>query len=696
MADIQPIQSLDGSQPAAAGAPRVPPGGFSPTPTPTMTTNVTAPLDVSAGPGQTAFLAAQLRQSLDTLRRPLMYAEEAQGMAEATKSLQQGEADAMAGKVDTATAQANGNYNAGVVRVTAQRAALNATTAWQQWVADPKNNVSAMNPQQLLTAHDKFMRQQLGGLEGDPVAAQAMEPILTHSANETVGRFIQYKTQENFETGVTNAVQLAQAQSVHGGAAFQYGQQLDTLTALAHGNRSYAKGELDSALVQAAVANHNPALLDMIQAAPGQALSPKTQLMVSEARGSIARANKEALAQYTQSQSFGVLAGYDRMLAEKTPIPGSQITADLKANRITQSQALSYYEKSLKLGEQLDRQAGASQILAAGTPWWDHVGTQQPGSTKVYTKQDFVDANDAAIAKLPPEQRDMAAIVRTRQYGLVYSPLAARVSSEPVTTSDGVKDVLGAYNSMNSVDASITGQYFSDPKRLAEVHQMLTLRQSGMSDGDIAEYMQKHGGAQSPEALGAKAADINKALGTATFQSGTLGFGEVDMANIANPGQVQQRALTLAHQMAASGACTGATCASAATKAVIDQSYVIKLSGNHSLVIPRAVTDPPVSQSQPALQYWYDNVVPGIAKATGHDAADLRLIPNPSQPGSYTLTDSTGLPVTEQAFTLPAIVSYWQEKRGDKVRAQQQTAAARAVANTAANRTKRDMFQVLD
>lgn len=692
---VAPIQTGGGEQPATGGAFHT--QGFAPTAIPTMTTNVTAPLDVRAGPSQASVLAQQLQESLQSMRWPMMEAERSQGMAQAKGQFDQGTADAMAGKIDENTAKVDSNYRAGVVRVTAQRAALNAVGAWTQYVGDPKNNVAAMSPQQIVDAHDAFMQKQLGGLERDPVAASAIVGIVQHSANETLGQFVQFKRQENFTDGVSNAVRLASMQTQHGGNAFSYQDQLSTLTALAEGNRAAAKQALDTGLIQEAVAQRNPALLNMVQPAPGQSLAPKTQLMVSEAQSSIARANKEALAQYTQAQSFGVLSGYDRMLASKTPVPSSQIQADLKANRITEPQALSYYEKSLKLGEQLDQQAGASNILASGEPWWNAVGAPKaPGKVAPYTKSDFVNANDAAIDKLPQEQRDTAAIMRTRQYGLVYSPLAARVNNEPVTTEQGVKDVLSTYNVMNSSDASVTGEYFSNPKRLAEAHQMLTLRQTGMGDADIAKYMQAHSGAQSVEAEGVKAADINKALSTSTFQSGVFGFGTVDMGNIANPGQVQQRALTLAHQMAASGACTGATCAAAAAKAVIDQSYVIKLSGNHSLVIPRAVTDPPVSQSQPALQHFYDNVVPQIAKATGHDAADLRLIPNRSQPGSYTVTDSTGLPVTEQAFSLPAIVSYWQKSQGDAVRAQQQTAAARAVANTAVNRTKQNLFDVLN
>ncbi len=687
MANIAPIQTGDGSEEATASAFR--PGSFGPSPTPDLRTNVAAPLDVRGAPSQASFLAAQLQQSLETMRWPMMTAERVQGMQHARQMEQQGTADAMSGNIDPNVEEADSSYRSGAVRVVAQKAAIKAVQGWSQFAQDPQNGIGQMGPQQLLATMDGYFRKQLGGLERDPMAAAAIEPLIAHTMNETVGRVTNSQITEKFNDGLANASALAENQASHGGASagitgagvFNYGQQLDTLTALAAGNRAYAKGQLDQALVQTAVAQKNTSILDLIQTAPGQnAIAPKTQLLMSEARTTIERANKEAQAQYTQAQSFGVLAGWDQQLAGKTPVPFSQINQAVQQHRITQEQGLEYYQRSLTLGEQLDRQAGASNILASGQPWWDAVGTPKADGKAPYTKQDFTNANDAAIDKLPQEQRDTAAIMRTRQYGLVYSPLAARVNSEPVTTAQGVKDVLSTYNSMNSTDAGVTGQYFSDPKRLAEVHQMLTLRQSGMGDADIATYMQKSAGPQSPEAVGVKAADINKALGTSTFQSGHFwNGGPVDMATIANPGQVQQRALALAHQMAASGSCTGATCATAAAKAVIDQSYVIKLSGgNHSLVIPRAVSDPPTSQSQPALQYWYDNALPGIAKATGHDAFDMRLVPNPSQPGSYTLTDSTGLPVSEQTFTLPAIVAYWQKGQGDAVRAKQQTAAATA------------------
>ena len=675
---VTTIQTGDGSQEASASTFR--PGGFGPSPTPDLRTNVAAPLDVRGAPSQASYLAAQLQQSLDTMRWPLMSAERIQGMQREQQAEAQGRGDAAAGNVNPELVQKDSAYQRGAMTTLGQKYGYQLAQWAQQQITDPNSGWSGMTQQQLMAALDAQSRKTMGGMETDPYFASAAAPIVQHIHNEVLGWKVKAQHDSDVEQMRSNTG-AALTMAAQGGPAFNYAQAFATYRNTFGGDGNLARTTLDQDILSYAQANRNLQALDYIQPAPGQtALPPKTQLMVSEARTAITRANTEAQAQYTQSQSFGVLSAWDKQLTGRTPIPFSEINQAVQQHRITQQQGLEYYDKSLKLGEQLDRQTGASTILASGQPWWDAVGTPKEAGKAPYTKQDFVAANDAAIDKLPEEQRDAAAVMRTRQYGLIYTPLATRVNNEPVTTAQGVKDVLSTYNAMNSTDASITGQYFSDPRRLAEVHQMLTLRQAGMGDDDIATYMQKHTGAQSAQDVGAKASDINKALATTTFQSGHFwNGGKVDMATIANPGQVQQRALALAHQMAASGACTGATCAAAAAKAVIDQSYVIKLSDNHSLVIPRAVTDPPVSQSQSALQFWYNKALPDIAKATGHDAADLRLVPNSSQPGSYTLTDSTGLPVTEQAFTLPAIVSYWQKAQGDAVRAKQQTAAATAV-----------------
>ncbi len=337
MANLAPLQSGDGSQPVAAGTFHV--GNFGPSPTPQINTNVAAPLDVRGAPGQASFLAAQLQQSLSALRFPAMEAARAQGMQRARQMTAQGMADAMSGNIDPELAAKDAAYNSGAVKVTAQKAAIQTVGAWQQFATDPANGLDKMTPQQIVDTQDQFFRKHLGGLENNASAAVAIEPIVTHAMNETLGRTIQYQSAQRFEDGLNNAATLAASQAIHGGAnvgvtgkgVFNYQDQLNTLTTLAGGNRAVAKAQLDGAITQTAIAQNNAGILDAIQTAPGQALAPRTAEMVQEARLRIQANNlrlntiKDKLAQTNAYQA--ILGGTDARTAVQTYLAHSPLAS---------------------------------------------------------------------------------------------------------------------------------------------------------------------------------------------------------------------------------------------------------------------------------------------------------------------------------------------------------------------------------
>lgn len=689
MANVDPIQDGDGSQAATASAFRV--GNFGPSPTPRLETNVAAPLDVRSGPSQASYLAAQLQQSLESMRYPMMTAERIAGMKQAQQMGDKGTAAAVSGNVDPALMQKDQNYNAAVTRVIAQRHGLQAVNAWQQYIADPKNNAASMTSQQLLQAHDDFMRKALGGLESNPNAATVLAPLIQHSANETLGRFHLYKQNENFQDGLTTAVGVASAAVQHGGP-FDYQGQLSTLTTLAGGNRSVAKAQLDKGLIQQALADHNPALLGLIQAAPGQSgPAPATALAISDARDSINRYTAEQASQGIQQRQYGILSQWDNSLTSKTPISQAAINEAVANKDITPEAGLMYLQKSNDLREHMAATTAANTATNAGAPLYTLAGQQIPGAKpgKVYTQEILQKSFDANIDRLPPNQRINAAVRGTQQHGFVYTPLASTANNEPLNTEQGVKDVTGLYNGLNSVDASVTGKYFS-PKRLAEVRQILQMKQAGMSDADIATWTQKHGDPQTPEAVGIKAASINSALANAGwtvsgprahwYTPGTSSNVPV-LSGIANPGQLTARVKTRAGFLAQSGLCTPDVCVSEAARQIKDESYTIDVGNGHSLVIPMTKSDPPPGLSQPALQDFFDNHAVQIANADGWhgDKSELRLIPNTVQPGTYTLMDATGRAVSRDTFTLAGIVGAYQKSAYGRIQAQQQTAAARAV-----------------
>lgn len=665
---IDPIQSGDGSQAAVASAPRAP--GFTPTPPPTNGTNVAAPLDVRAAPSQASILATQLTNSLQQLRWPMMQAERAHGEQVAKQSYAQGSGDALANQVDDDVMAKDANYRAGVVRVRAQRSMIMASDAWQQWVADPKNNVAGMSPTQFVQAHDEFMRRQLGGLEQDPVAVDALMPLIQHSANESLGRFLQFKHQQNFSDGLTTSVQLAQAQLQHGGNLFDYEKQLSTLTALAvgaGGSRSDAKAALDNSLIQAAVAGHDGALMKFIQPAPGQSgLSAATQAKIAEATDSITRYNNEQAQQGIQRRQFGILSAWDDSLAKKIPIAESAIREAVNNKDISPQSGLSYLNRSNDLRERLATQASAFHVLnTAPANWYAYVGQQIPGAKlgKVYTKEMFQYAADQNIARLPLEQQAQAAFQLTQTSGLTYSPLQSTLNNKPLNTSQGIKDVLQAYHAMNSMDATVTGKYFNDPKRLADVHKLDSMQQSGMSYDDIANWVQKHAAQEGNiQTFSMKGAKLQQTLNN--WSIGTDDGSKLKLSEFANAGVIQSRVQAAARQIGQSGLYSDPQeILQEAQRQVLNSSYVIHLSPGYSLMMPFAKSDPPAGTSQRALQWFYDKQLPKLVKDARYsgDPTDVRLVPNPTQPGTLDLVDRFYNPVGRASYTLHNIVAKYSE-----------------------------------
>ncbi len=106
-----------------------------------------------------------------------------------------------------------------------------------------------------------------------------------------------------------------------------------------------------------------------------------------------------------------------------------------------------------------------------------------------FTKEDFQNALTARVNQAPVEQRPAIAAQFTKANGLIYEPLQSTLSNEPLNTAQGVKDVLGAYQSMGSTDQTVLGAYFTNPERRATVDAMVNLRKQGWADDKIADYM---------------------------------------------------------------------------------------------------------------------------------------------------------------------------------------------------------------
>lgn len=698
---VDPIQTGDGSQVTSAGTFRT--RGFAPTPTPDITTNVVAPLDVRGAPGQASILAQQLQESLQSMRFPVMEAQRARGEVQAKQNYDQGVADQSAGRLNPELMQADGSYRAGAVQTRVQ-------ASYYQWAPQEARKLAndpsfvTKSPEEVQDALDADAKQAFGGLENDPLGARTLAPLLTHFASEVAGYHIRAANEYNANQQLNNIGQGALAAAVHG-APFDYQGAVTTLAKFQ--GMDAASQNAANAVIQTAVATHQASVLDQIRPAPGQkSLPPALLARVSDARDSINRYSAQQAAQQTQQRQYGILSQWDNSLAAKTPISQSAITEAVNNRDITPEAGLMYQQRSNALREHMQATTAATTAVNSGTPLYTLAGQQIPGAKpgKVYTPELLQKTFDANIDALPQGQRISAAVRGTQQQGYVYSPLASTANNEPLNTAQGVKDVTGLYNGLNSIDASVTGKYFN-PKRLAEVRQVAAMKQSGMSDEDIATWVQKHGAPQTPEAAGIKMSQVNAALSSWTLSGPRdhwytpgLHSSQSVLADTANPGQIVARVRNRAAFLAQSGLCTPDVCVTEAAKQIQDESYSIALPNGRSLVVPMTKSDPPTAITQPALQDFFDNHAAKIAQADGWhgDPSDLRLVPNTVQPGTFTLMDDTGRPVSRDTFTLQGIVGAYQKGAYAKVQAAQQTAAAKASANTAANRTKRDLFQTLD
>lgn len=662
--NVNPIQSGDGSQAVSAGAGGVPRGmygpGFGPTPTPNLETNVTAPLDVRGAPGGAQFIAGQLQQSLSAMRFPMMEAARAQGMEQARQLLAQGRSDASAGTINKALLGKNNAYNQGVNTTLGQKYGYALQTWVEQQRADPQSGWSQMTPQQIANTVDAQARKTMGGMENDPYFASSAAPIVQHAVNEAVGWRIKAQHASDLDSADQNVANALHSWA-NGGPAFNYQQQFQTYKNLFGGNGQMARARLDQQVVGAAIGSGNAQYLDAITPAPGQqALPGRVAQMVEQARASINVKAQEQLHQQQQANEFSVGAGWDQRLANKQPIPFAEIQQQVDGKKISPAFGLSYAARSDKLQVSLAKQSDALRVLNGGGDWATQVGVKLPDGHRL-TMADFQNAANDYIDKIPEAQRPSAAVAFTREHpGLTYEPLKETLSTLPLTSESGVKQTLDAYQQMENTDPAVAADYFPNAKRLAEVHQMLTMRQQGMSNADIAAHF-KMFGMQPVASDGVKVADVNKAVASLDFQHHWFGR-NVTMANIANPGEVRSRILALSHLCAQSGALTGQQCVKESTRQVLNSSYVVDIGPGRSLVIPRSKTDPPTSIMQPALESWYQKTLPGIAKSAGYtgNADDLRLVPSTIHPGNFILTDPTGQPVVNGYITMSTIAKQWQ------------------------------------
>lgn len=353
MADID-LTNGDGQQPGQMGQAVVPFGGYGPSAPPRTALEVVAPLNVRAKPGQMSYLAQQMLQFSDQMRRPMMFAADAEGRnradaGNAAATIAGAKVDAQ-GNVDTSQMspedqqrfQSDSLFRIGAVRASAQNSLKAWITGTEQALADPNNPMSQMDSQSLAVALDQSARQSLGGLESDPITARAIAPMYSAFLQHTVSQRVQRQVEQTQTTALDNQLTIATAQlSTADSAAGGKGQgvvpqaQLGAawanarkdMTRLTFGDSQRATEMLVNAFIDKARSSLDARYLDVIpqaqlddngqplldsngQPIAGPAVAPQTAIRIREAQQYIAQEGGKQNEQAFDAKLTGLAQDY--------------------------------------------------------------------------------------------------------------------------------------------------------------------------------------------------------------------------------------------------------------------------------------------------------------------------------------------------------------------------------------------------
>ncbi len=243
------------------------------------------------------------------------------------------------GQIDPQLESVNTGYRIGATRVNAQKHALQTVSQFQQMANDPSNELFNTPPQDgLLSKADQYFRQQLGGLENDPVSAKAITPLIQHAMNELAGQRVQRQVQDTQKQALNNAVSQATFDLQNGGSTFSYSDQFDTMKKLYGGDGVAANKALSQSVIDAAYTQHSLAMLNLIpktitdangNTVAGPAMAPDTEQKLNEARTAITRLVDQDGANTLAQAKFGTMKQYDDMLSQGIPVPAARLKQDM-------------------------------------------------------------------------------------------------------------------------------------------------------------------------------------------------------------------------------------------------------------------------------------------------------------------------------------------------------------------------------
>jgi hypothetical protein len=643
---------------------------------------VFAPLDVKAAPAQAEALANALNVGWSLAKPQLLKDTERTGKEDAAA----GEVAAATSSVDPVKAATIEGYRIGAARGTTEKNTLQSLMGATDLINKDANDGGWANlpAPQLLDKIDEYFRGKLGGLETSPESAQVIAPMIQHFMNEAAGNRIarDVRNTQSQAQDTVSALAMHAAQANDG--SFDPQVQMDKMAQTFLGDRSAANQAYVAAVTQAAVAAHNPDIIDKfipksVTTADGQTIDGPGFVPKNAAAIEAARINATEL----QKKDNAIATGVNKDVYVKTLVDKVHANVPLDFQKdliepvqkgvLTPPEAIEWYQKSVDEHDKHAPDTFAANVLARGLPWYTYDGTQIDAQGHRVTKENFEHAATDAVSALPKEQQPAGAVEMTRRQGLIFKPLESTINNQPLNTQQGVKGILDAYGAMKNTDATITAQYFTNPARREQVEYMDQQRTAGMSDADIATQMKSHDFKQAADDYNLHLGPlVNKQLDNFKIDGSHWLAGDIHSVNLndlVNGGQVMAQVRNTARVIGEQGLSNDpTTIISRAEKQVLDQNYLIKMNEGHSVLLPRTGNDPP--NAQEALQDFYKTQMPDLIKKAGYkgDPADVVLTPNPYQRGVLDLVDHTGHQVSADQFTISGISqSYTKQKRPDLI-----------------------------
>lgn len=612
----------------------------------------------------TAESAAQLASVLGAVRDPLLQDIHDQAGADAS----QGMADEVLGKTDPAKAARVEAYAQGAHRIAVlnqyQQAERNILD-WYQTEADKTAPVD-----QIAKHADAMMREELGGLEGDPAGAKLVATRYTSFLNQLTGQHIRLQHEDRVNTAVSTT-QADIMQSLARGGDGDYQSQVEGLYKVI-GDRTQAVNAVLQSYGEAAVQGHDPGILDRLpkqitgddgKVLPGPAYSAKNRDLIDRYRG-------EAQKLFDQDHALDLSlrkADVEKSIIDRqdrgASVSWKELTGYMKTGDLTESEAVAYWKSGLAKRAQAQMIAPDNGLLLNGMAWMATMNQPRPdGGT--YSKEYWQTKLDQSVAKVPAAQQVDAALALSRSTTLPFTPLKTALSSAGPQNGPQVVNTLDLYRKVKA--AGLLSTYVPDAEARAVYEYAARLQDGGESPAAVQAAVEKYDPQYAASARSAARPVIQQRIaGGYTLEAPWLSR-NVTAGSLGNRIYADRQIARSAELLSERGMAPD----DAFKTAVEDfkqTHYALRVSAGQDLVLPKEDGVAP-EVAQRALDWGRSEVLVKLAEAQKIDPSSVHFSASPGMAGrgpDLTVVDDHGRDVGGVAIPLHALLREYMSKAPD-------------------------------